>query len=776
MNPEVRRRFAERTADVEAHVRTAFTQHLEPLFSGRLAILAVGGFGRGDLFPYSDIDILLLVSQVPETPAEREALSFFQRHLWDQKLRLSQGLRTVIECVMLDENDVERTISLLDRRFLCGDEPLFRDLEQRMPRFLQAKRGVMERHLCRLSRDRHAKFANTIFHLEPDIKDAPGGLRDLNVLHWLNEPTAGLDAAREYLYQLRFALHDQSKRDNNLLNYDLQESVFPDPCAGLREYYRHALQVHRAALRALERHQGQTSGLLSHFRDWRSRLSNEHFTVSRDRVYFRVSHATPEVKLAIFPFIARHGIRLAPDTEERLAEGRAMIANVATDWAWWRDLLSQPHAAVALRAMHETGALSAQLPEWEHVESLVTRDFYHRYTVDEHTLVALETLEKLKDSADSPARRFADLFAEAEGIALLRFALLCHDIGKGTGKEHSEESTRLAAQILDRLGATEIDRRTVLYLIEHHLDLSTLMTTRDLSDPHVVANAAHRMETIEQLRLLALLTYADISAVNPETMTPWRADQLWRAFRLIRQELTRELEAERIQPGDAVDPWLSGFPTRYLRTHTAKQMEQHRLMGGAARALGVALELRKTEAAWEVVFVAPDRPGLFAAVCGALASTGMSILKAEAFANEEGQVLDTFTFADPTRTLELNPSEVDTVRKRVLAAIKSSADVEKWLKARPRPKPRLEIKPIVAVDSNATQTASLVEVVAADRPGLLYDLASVIAKHGCSIDVVLIDTEAQKALDTFYVTKGGLRLDAEEATGLKDALLEVCRA
>ena len=771
---EADQRFQERCAFVEGEVRSAYERHLAERFAGRLAIFAVGGFGRGDLFPYSDIDLLLLVQQVPELPAEREAIALFQRHLWDAKLRLSQGLRTVLECVTLDELDIERTVALLDRRMLCGSEVLQRELEQKMPRFLQAKRGVLERHLCRLSVDRHAKFAHTIFHLEPDIKDAPGGLRDLNLLHWLGESPEDLTEARAFLFGVRFLLHDRSKRDNNFLNFDLQEEIFADPEASLRDYYRHARAVHRAALRAIERHEGQPTGLFSQFRDWRMRLSNEYFTVSRERTFFRSAQATPEVKLKLFSFIARHGVRLAPDTEERLQRSRAELRAVKTDWTWWRDLLSQEHAAQALRAMHETGALSAQLPEWEHVESLVTRDFYHRYTVDEHTLVALETLDGLKTAPDGIARRFAELTRESEGVAPLRFALLLHDVGKGTGKDHSEESVRVAREILLRLNAPEGEREAILFLIEQHLILSALMSSRDLTDPSVVEDGAHKIGTLERLKLLTLLTYADIAAVNPDTMTPWRAEQLWRAYRVIRQELTRELRTDRIT-ASADDPWLQGFPTRYLRTHTTPDVARHRKLAEEARVTGAALDLRKTDAAWEASFVAADRPGLFAAVCGALASLGMSILKVEAFANTAGQVLDTFTFADPLRTLELNPSEIETVRKRVLAAIKGSNDVDKWLKARPKPKIRVATEPVVVVDSESTDSATLVEIVADDRPGLLYDIASTLSGLGCSIDVVLIDTEAQRALDTLYVTKNGARLDAEASTAVRDGLLAVCR-
>jgi [protein-PII] uridylyltransferase len=314
----------------------------------------------------------------------------------------------------------------------------------------------------------------------------------------------------------------------------------------------------------------------------------------------------------------------------------------------------------------------------------------------------------------------------------------------------------------------------VLFLIEQHLILSALMSSRDLSDPAVVTEGAHRIGTLERLKLLTLLTYADIAAVNPETMTPWRAEQLWRAYRTIRAELTRELRTERITASND-DPWLQGFPTRYLRIHTAGDVARHRKLAEEARIAGTALDLRKTDAAWEATFVAADRPGLFAAVCGALASLGMSILKVEAFANSEGQVLDIFTFGDPLRTLELNPSEIDTVRRRVLAAIKGQGEIEKWLKARPKPKIRVATEPLVVVDNESTDSATLIEIVTDDRPGLLYDIASTLSGLGCSIDVVLIDTEAQKALDTLYITKSGVRLSDDGAALVRERLLDVCR-
>ncbi len=769
-------RFRERLEAVEVQVRSSYASALSARFGERLALVAVGGFGRSELFPFSDIDILMLVDRIPETPEDREAIAIFQRQLWDGNLRLSQGLRTVEECIRLDELDIERTISLLDRRCLAGSQDLWQKLQERLPKFLESKRAVLDRHICRLAAGRHNKFQHTIYHLEPDLKEGPGGLRDLNLLHWLREDTLTLEPSREFLYDTRFGLHDAAQRDSNLLTFDFQESLAENPDAFMRAYYHHARLVFRAAQRAIERHEGPTSGLLSVFRDFRTRVSNSDFTVSKDRVLFRARRGVTDValKLRLFEFLARHGLRLSAEAEDRLVTGRVAMADNPPLWPWWRDMLAQPHAAVALRAMHETGALTALMPEWEHLESLVTRDFYHLYTVDEHTLVALETLEKLPASKEPAIQRFAELFAEAEGLPLLRFALLMHDIGKGTGKEHSAESERIAREVLARWGTPPLEAQAILFLIEHHLDLSTIATSRDLSDPAVIEEAAHRVETLEQLKMLTLLTFADISAVNPVTMTPWRAEQLWRAYRTIRRELTRELGSEIIQsaPSDnpAVSRWLEGFPTRYLRTHTPADIERHFALATLSENLGVAVELRKQQGAWELTISAPDRAGVFAALAGALASFGFNILKVEAFANRQGRLLDIFHFADPLRTLDLNPSEVDTVRKRATQAAKGELDVPKLLKSRPKPKVRMKLTPVVEVTSRENAKSTLVEIVSEDRPGLLYDLASTLSDQGCSIDVVLIDTEGTKALDVFYVTKNGAPLSPDDELHLAAAL------
>jgi [protein-PII] uridylyltransferase len=262
-------------------------------------------------------------------------------------------------------------------------------------------------------------------------------------------------------------------------------------------------------------------------------------------------------------------------------------------------------------------------------------------------------------------------------------------------------------------------------------------------------------------------------------MTPWRSAQLWRLYLAVYRELTRELAEERIaesaaRPGAEL---LEGLPVRYLRTHTDEEIAEHVALEVKSQARGVAVDIRTLEAAWQLTVITGDRPGLFALMAGTLAGFGMNILRAEAFSNRRGQVLDTFVFADPARTLELNPSEVDRLRATAERVILGKLDVRELLKNRPKPKPpsrKVRVPAAIRFDDEASATATLVEIMAEDRPGLLYDLASAISSSGGNIEVVVIDTQAHRAIDVFYVTAGGKKLTVEKQASMGEELRKVC--
>lgn len=767
----VQETLSARSAAVDEQVRQAFRSTLEQKFPSGLTLVAVGGFGRRELFPYSDVDLLILIGADTPTSSVKESLSIFLQTLWDSGLRPSHSVHTVAECVVEQEHNAELTISLLDRRRLAGDAALYESLDQKFRGFIQKRGEAVARQLAGLALSRRAKYQNTIYHLEPNVKDTPGGLRDLQTVRWLamlhpRDVPRGLDNAFQFLGGLRARLHQLAGRDQNVLSFDAQESFSEQPAALMRDYYRHARLVDRAAGFAIDRSAQQPGSLLGRFHDWRSRLSTSEFSVVRDQVLLRSSNILP-ADLSLFAFAARHQLRLAPDTVDRLG---GFVPNAT--WDAWKQLLALPHASCGVRAMQECGTLAALLPEWHNIECLVVRDFYHRYTVDEHTLVAIDTLESVKDG------RFAGLFEEIQHKELVRFALLMHDIGKGSGHEHVAESLRIARIVLERLSAPAADRATIEFLIEKHLALSSVMASRDLSDSSTGRLLSAQVETIERLKLLTMLTYADISAVNPQAMTPWRLEQLWRAYLLAHEELTRELGTARIHDAPGMDPeraqFLEGLPTRYLRTHSATEIDGHFALARQLQTRPLAIEILHEHSTYRLTLLTRDRPALFAPVAGAISSFGLNILRAEAFSNVHGVAVETFTFTDPHRTLELNPPEVDRLRGIVRKVVEGKQDATKLLRGRPKPllPTKARLKPCVAFNNDASETATLIEIVAEDRPGLLYDLARTISEQGCNIDVVLIDTEAHKALDVFYVSKIGGELQHR----LKSALIAACAA
>jgi [protein-PII] uridylyltransferase len=789
------------TSLVDEWALRAYQTSLAPSFSDSISMLAVGGYGRRELFPYSDIDILLLMDSESETSGLKDALSAFVRLLWDTGLRLSHSVRTTAECTELQEQNIELNISLLDRRLLSGSDELYAKLEAKLAPFLERHSRSLAQRLARMTRARHRKYQDTFYHLEPDIKETPGGLRDLHLIAWLSQlrksdpaAFAHLDAPARFLNSLRCFLHYRAGRDQNMLTFEAQEDIALDsitpihsPAEFMREYFRNARSIDSEARRTLDSIEKSESSLRDQFRDWRSRLSNADFTVSRERVFLRTPaqlEKDPGLALRLFEFVARHGIPLAAETERRLEEQRGVFARYCRTqpqlWPVLRGILALPHADMALRAMHHTSLVQAMFPEWENIACLVVPDYYHRYTVDEHTLVAIERLAELARTKDPAQRRFAEILSEIEDQALLRFALLFHDTGKGDNDgDHSRRSVELARQAMQRILMPAEERGKVEFLIEHHLDLSAVMNSRDLDDPATARVLAERIGTIEQLKLLTVLTYADISAVNPTAMTPWRLEQLWQSFRVTHQELVRELETGRIQdlPKDLPElaAFIKGFPTRYLRTHTPAEIQAHIQLREQSRPTGAAVEIGRQGSVYRTTIVARDRPALFSSLAGALSSFGMDILKAEAFANAQGLILDTFVFADPKRTLELNSQEMERLEQSLERAALGKLNVEQLLKARPAPpKPKRRTEPSVHFDSEACETATLVEIIAEDRPGLLYDLASTFSAAACNIDVVLIDTEGHKAIDVFYVASDGKKLNPELERILEKKLLAAC--
>ena len=514
---------ARRTALVESILLRLWKEIVSPNTAGPkdLALIATGGFGRGWLFPHSDIDLLFLHANGSGETLFKDHIRRFSQELWDLRLKLSPMTRTLPECEKFDPNNVEFAISLLDCRCLAGDLDLFTKLRDKtIPRLVARECQKLVQNLGDLTRERHHKFGNTVFHLEPNVKDGPGGLRDYNVAHWLALISAmeklrmwpdaktllpvslrrPLDEALQFQMSARCFLHFRHGRHDNSLTWEAQDEaaarkigvVEPEVATAsdwMRVYFSHARSVHRVSLQLLEEIPASWSSLSRQFQNWRSRIPSQDFSVVDGLVFLQRPDAlqNPETLLRLFHFIAEHGVKLSTTTEYKIEQVLPALASTpprgAELWLYLQETLVQPHAANALRAMNAVRLLPLLLPELKGIEALVVRDFYHRYTVDEHSFLAIEHLHRLKESKSEVDRRFAELLGELEQPELLYLSLLLHDSGKADpGDSHVQAGLLLAESCADRLDLDPVDRETVLYLVASHLEMSAAMR-RDIFDP-----------------------------------------------------------------------------------------------------------------------------------------------------------------------------------------------------------------------------------------------------------------------------------------------------
>jgi [protein-PII] uridylyltransferase len=792
------------------------------------ALVATGGFGRGWLFPYSDIDLLFLYADRRGEETHKEAIRRFSQEMWDLKLKLSPASRTLAECDRFDPNNTEFTISLLDCRYLAGDGEVFARLHDKtIPKLVMREAKPLLQGLAEVTRERHGKFGQTIFHLEPNLKETPGGLRDYNVACWLalisamgklgDWPDASLlrapvrkqlDAALEFLMAARCFLHFRHGRDDNALSWEAQDeaaarrigasdAVELTAADWMRIYFGHARAVQRTVMQLLEEIPEAWSSLRRQFQGWRSRPSSPDFSVVDGMIFLQQSSSLrdPEMLLRLFHFMAHHGLKLSATTEHRIEQELPALAVTpprgAELWLYLQETLLQPHAAEALRAMHSLRLLTLLLPELKPIDSLVVRDFYHRFTVDEHSILAIESLHRLSESKSEWDKRYAELLGELEDPELLYLALLLHDTGKGVpGVNHVEASVEIAGRCLDRLDVEAGERAVVQFLIGNHLEMSAQLR-RDIFNPETVAAFAEKVGTPERLKMLCLLTYADIKAVNPEALTPWKAENVWQLYIGAANYLNRSAD-QRVHDGNgeklarlrSLAPVMStkfkdfveGFPQRYLRVHSAEEVMRHMEMAEEFGHDPVQVDLKRGRHWYELTLVTKDRASLFATLTGVLAAWGMNIVKAHAFSNQAGTVVDTLYFTDRFRTLELNLSEWDRFKRSIAAVLAGEADLDKMLRDRQRGEKSVRVKVVVETridfDDECSSTSTLLQVIAQDRPRLLHKISSCLSHQKCNIEIALIDTEGQMAIDAFYLTSGGKKLTAEHQKKVEKALVD----
>jgi len=548
---------AARAALVDEVVRGLWAREVatdRKLASG-VAIAAIGGYGRGKLFPHSDVDLLVCAAKVAVV---KDAVRRLSQTLWDSGLQVALMTRSPKDCERFDAANPEFALALLDLRVVAGDEEVVAGLERKLRenrRGRDGKRILAE--LGQLTRDRYSKYGGTLFHLEPNIKDCPGGLRDTNVCSWVAKLVGARHESDEqefqeavaFLTSARCFLHWRHDRDDNVLDWLAQDAAAErgiglpgtmretgriDAAYWMRVYFRHARLIERRLLTVMEA-AGQ-SVVSARPIEGAKLAPQPGFRVHNGRIELDAAGKDgdaaqdPDAVLRAFAAVARTGIRLGTASEDRIETMIPMLSarleEGAALWSQLAEILTGPRAGVALRSMHAVGVLELLLPEFHGIDALVIRDAYHRYTVDEHTFVLIDTLHELEEEprpdATEARTRLGKMIHELENPGLLYLAALMHDTGKArAGDEHATESSRLAESVMSRLEMDPYDQAMVLQLIETHLEMSAALR-RDIFDTETVRTFAGKVQTHESLWMLTLFTYADIRAVHPDAPRVYR--------------------------------------------------------------------------------------------------------------------------------------------------------------------------------------------------------------------------------------------------------------
>lgn len=808
---------------------TVATQHFypagNPSTSERMTIIAVGGYGRGTLAPGSDIDLLFLLPW-KATPWSESIVETILYALWDLKLKVGHSVRTVDECIREGKADMTIRTALLEARYLTGDRALFDEMQTRYDKdivagtaaeFVAAKLAEREQRVSRAGSSRYL--------VEPNVKDGKGGLRDLNTLFWIAKyvyrvhdidelVTVGLFSkeerqlflrCEEYLWRVRCELHFVTGRAEERLSFDIQriisEKMGYASRSGLssverfmKRYFLVAKDVGDltaivcAALEAretkpatgLDRFVGRLLGTskasekLGDFVIEHDRLTIEDDTVfQNDPVnLIRLYHTADRLSLAIHP----DATRLVTQSL-KLCDGRLRESEEAN--RLFVDIVSSKHSPeIILRRMNEAGLLGKFISEFGRIVAMMQFNMYHHYTVDEHLLRAVGVLAEIgagKYESELPVAH--EILPMIRNVRVLAITIFLHDVAKGRPEDHSIAGAKMARKLCPRLGFTESETENVAWLIEHHLDMSTVAQSRDLSDPSTIDAFAKTVQTLERLRMLLVLTVCDIRAVGPGVWNGWKGQLLrtlfWETEVVLAGGHSMINRAERVRHAQdelrrALPNWtdseLDAYVARHnnaywLKVELPRRVKHAQFLFSAERqmrSLATEVATDKFRGVTELTISAPDHPRLLAIITGACAAAGANIVDAQIFTTTDGMALDTIFVSRAFDEDEDEMRRAKRIAHGIERALKGEIKIAEAVAARgPNravPQKTFSVVPDVVIDNAVSNRFTVIEISGLDRPGLLYELTTLLAKLNLNIGSAHIATYGEKAVDVFYVT------------------------
>ncbi|MFO0753690.1 MAG: [protein-PII] uridylyltransferase [Thermodesulfovibrionales bacterium] len=768
-----------------------------------LALVAVGGYGRGEIAPYSDIDIMLLGRERSReiTGSAESALYRF----WDRGLNISHCFRTLKESIDDAMSDLQTRTSLIESRYLAGDREVFDEYKRDIyPGILYKRRREFVGALLREIDTRHKTYGDSVYLLEPNIKEGRGGLRDIHSLSWLARVVlhvggeGGLDRvlappeyrrfskALDFLLRLRLCLHTASRRRNDILSFEFQKQVagragfkntkrFLAEEIMMRLFYRNARFIIDSLEKVMKISGRRSLGVRTHFPLSLKKISPDFFLanneiIALDKGLFR----NPDRIFEAFSLFARTGKRFSDLMREKI-RSRFLFINKKTrssrkSVAYFFEILRSERVYETLREMQDTGVLDRFLPEFGRVRHLVVSEPYHRYTVDEHTLIALRNLELLKQTREEKLRYLSDIMKRVEQDILF-LSVLLHDIGKGVSRKHEEAGYMMLKGIMERFGVESEDRNRIGFLVKNHIFLSKLVMTRDADDPETIAQLAERVEHEENLNALYLMTYADMSAVNPHFWTEWKAF----LFHDVYLKTKEHLQGNRRRYFSTADRKLREFvetmPERYRISSTDETLHADCLLAERAEKEGVALSLLEShDNAAELTIAAANKPGLFSRIVGVVSRSGLDIRRARLYTGDKGIVVDKIILSNWREVWWQGMEE--QLKGDLTEAILSGTDAPPFQGRRSRAVPDRRFRRFIEIDNETSGDSTIIELLLPDRLGLLYDIATCLYGHTTDIVSAIITTEDGIAQDVFYVQHDGKKLGTKTSLDILASLRE----